>query len=130
MYTQMIQDALGLFSGSIVGFSLGLVGGGGSILAVPLLFYLVGVPNAHIAIGLLPSARFGKSQFSLNGNRSNCRSDRHPSRYPRQQLHYAASAWCPAVITEVMHAAAKSASASGLPEPGRGQTFRRTRRQT
>ena len=51
MYTQMIQDALALFSGSIVGFSLGLVGGGGSILAVPLLFYLVGVPNAHIAIG-------------------------------------------------------------------------------
>ena len=51
MYSQMVQDALALFSGSIVGFSLGLVGGGGSILAVPLLVYLVGVPNAHIAIG-------------------------------------------------------------------------------
>jgi len=34
-----------------VGFSLGLVGGGGSILAVPLLVYLVGVPNPHVAIG-------------------------------------------------------------------------------
>ncbi len=31
--------------------SLGLVGGGGSILAVPLLVYLVGVPSVHVAIG-------------------------------------------------------------------------------
>jgi uncharacterized protein len=48
---QLVQDALGLLSGSFVGFSLGLVGGGGSILAVPLMIYLVGVPNAHVAIG-------------------------------------------------------------------------------
>jgi uncharacterized membrane protein YfcA len=34
-----------------VGFTLGLVGGGGSILAVPLMVYLVGVPSPHIAIG-------------------------------------------------------------------------------
>jgi hypothetical protein len=33
----LTQSALGLASGSLVGFSLGLVGGGGSILAVPLL---------------------------------------------------------------------------------------------
>src|SRR5690349_2543753 len=45
------QGALGLASGSLVGFSLGLIGGGGSILAVPLMFYLVGVPDAHVAIG-------------------------------------------------------------------------------
>src|SRR3954466_9005217 len=47
----MMQGALGLASGSLVGFSLGLIGGGGSILAVPLMFYLVGVPDAHVAIG-------------------------------------------------------------------------------
>ena len=47
----LTQGALGLASGSLVGFSLGLVGGGGSILAVPLLVYLVGVPNPHVAIG-------------------------------------------------------------------------------
>ena len=47
----LIQDALGIVSGALVGFSLGLVGGGGSILAVPLLIYLVGVPSAHVAIG-------------------------------------------------------------------------------
>jgi uncharacterized protein len=45
------QSLLGLASGMLVGFSLGLVGGGGSILAVPLMVYVVGVPDAHLAIG-------------------------------------------------------------------------------
>ncbi len=47
----LIQQVLGIGSGALVGFSLGLVGGGGSILAVPLMIYLVGVPSAHVAIG-------------------------------------------------------------------------------
>ncbi|MBR0880927.1 putative membrane protein YfcA [Bradyrhizobium japonicum] len=47
----LTQGALGLASGLLVGFSLGLVGGGGSILAVPLLVYLVGVSDPHVAIG-------------------------------------------------------------------------------
>jgi uncharacterized membrane protein YfcA len=46
-----IQYVLGALSGGLVGFSLGLVGGGGSILAVPLMVYLVGVPSPHMAIG-------------------------------------------------------------------------------
>ncbi len=46
-----IQYLLGTFAGSLVGFSLGLMGGGGSILAVPLMVYLVGVQSPHIAIG-------------------------------------------------------------------------------
>ncbi|OBX18556.1 hypothetical protein A9995_11350 [Erythrobacter sp. QSSC1-22B] len=46
-----IQYLLGAGSGVFVGFVLGLVGGGGSILAVPLMVYLVGVPSPHIAIG-------------------------------------------------------------------------------
>ena len=46
-----VQMVLGALSGSLVGFSLGLVGGGGSILAVPLMVYLVGVKDPHIAIG-------------------------------------------------------------------------------
>jgi uncharacterized protein len=45
------QFLFGFASGSLVGFSLGLVGGGGSILAVPLMVYVVGVPTAHVAIG-------------------------------------------------------------------------------
>lgn len=51
MNLEITQYLLGLLSGSIVGFSLGMFGGGGSILAVPLMVYLVGVPNAHVAIG-------------------------------------------------------------------------------
>lgn len=47
----LTQAALGIASGSLVGFSLGLVGGGGSILAVPLLIYVVGVGDPHVAIG-------------------------------------------------------------------------------
>lgn len=46
-----VQGLLAVASGSVVGFSLGLVGGGGSVLAVPLLVYLVGVTNPHVAIG-------------------------------------------------------------------------------
>lgn len=46
-----IQYILGAGSGVLVGFVLGLFGGGGSILAVPLMVYLVGVSNPHVAIG-------------------------------------------------------------------------------
>lgn len=46
-----MQAILAVLSGSAVGFALGLVGGGGSILAVPLLLYVVGLPSAHLAIG-------------------------------------------------------------------------------
>src|SRR6202044_321100 len=51
MMISAVQGVLGLASGSLVEFSLGLVGGGGSILAVPLMVYVVGVPDAHLAIG-------------------------------------------------------------------------------
>lgn len=47
----LAQGLLGFASGNAVGLSLGLVGGGGSILAVPLLIYVVGVPSVHAAIG-------------------------------------------------------------------------------
>jgi uncharacterized membrane protein YfcA len=51
LHLDTMQYALGALSGGLVGFSLGLVGGGGSILAVPLMVYLVGVPSPHVAIG-------------------------------------------------------------------------------
>ena len=51
MVLTFTQTVLAIVSGSVVGFSLGLVGGGGSILAVPLLVYVVGLDNPHIAIG-------------------------------------------------------------------------------
>ena len=46
-----LQYLLGALGGILVGFTLGLVGGGGSILAVPLMVYVVGVKSPHLAIG-------------------------------------------------------------------------------
>ncbi|MXO65486.1 sulfite exporter TauE/SafE family protein [Altericroceibacterium endophyticum] len=43
--------AAALLAGAVIGFVLGLIGGGGSILAVPLLIYFVGVGSPHAAIG-------------------------------------------------------------------------------
>lgn len=67
-----MQTLLAVLSGSLVGFSLALIGGGGSILATPLVLYVVGVRDPHVAIGtsalavaanafanLLPHARAG-----------------------------------------------------------------------
>ncbi|MDE2478079.1 MAG: sulfite exporter TauE/SafE family protein [Betaproteobacteria bacterium] len=72
----LAQHVLAVLSGLAVGFSLGLIGGGGSILAVPLLLYLVGYPNAHVVIGttalavsvnaylnLIPHARAGNVRW-------------------------------------------------------------------
>lgn len=46
-----LHYALSIASGALVGLILALVGGGGSILAVPLMMYVVAVPSAHVAIG-------------------------------------------------------------------------------
>ena len=51
IFLSAISDVLAVLSGVIVGLTLGVVGGGGSILAVPLLLYVVGVSNPHVAIG-------------------------------------------------------------------------------
>ncbi|HEX6819684.1 MAG TPA: sulfite exporter TauE/SafE family protein [Ktedonobacterales bacterium] len=45
------QQILSVLSGAMVGFILGLIGGGGSILAVPLLLYVVGYHDTHVVIG-------------------------------------------------------------------------------
>ena len=72
----LTQHILSVISGAAVGFTLGLIGGGGSILAVPLLLYLVGYPNPHVVIGttalavsvnaylnLIPHARAGNVRW-------------------------------------------------------------------
>jgi uncharacterized protein len=46
-----LPAALAVMSGGAIGLVLGLVGGGGSILAVPLLVYVVGMSSPHVAIG-------------------------------------------------------------------------------
>ncbi len=73
-----LQGLLAVVCGSAVGFSLALIGGGGSILAVPLLLYVVGVQDPHLAIGtsalavsvnafanLVPHARAGHVRWKV-----------------------------------------------------------------
>jgi uncharacterized protein len=47
----MTGDLLAVLCGALVGLILGVIGGGGSVLAVPLLVYVVGVKSPHVAIG-------------------------------------------------------------------------------
>ena len=62
---------LSIASGGMVGFTLGLIGGGGSILAVPLLVYVVGVPGTHVAIGTSALAVAASAAFNLAGHARN-----------------------------------------------------------
>lgn len=52
MTTDLLALSLAAFSGGVVALLLTLFGGGGSVLAVPLLLYLVGVKDPHVAIGV------------------------------------------------------------------------------
>jgi len=47
----VVSDLYTGLSGALVGLILGLIGGGGSIIAVPLLLYAVGMPSVHAAVG-------------------------------------------------------------------------------
>ncbi len=57
-----------IVAGSAIGLVLALVGGGGSILAVPLLVYLVGVDSPHAAIGTAAVAVALNAASSLAGH--------------------------------------------------------------
>lgn len=73
----LLQLLLGVMSGVLVGFTLGLVGGGGSILAVPLMVYVVGVDNPHVAIGTSALAVAANAAMNLGNHarRGNVRWD-------------------------------------------------------
>ena len=68
MILSTTQSLLGLASGALVGFSLGLVGGGGSILAVPLMVYVVGVGEPHVAIGTSAIAVAANAAVNLSNH--------------------------------------------------------------
>jgi len=57
-----------LASGGVIGAILGLVGGGGSILAVPLLIYAVGMRSPHAAIGTAAVAVAANALLGLAGH--------------------------------------------------------------
>lgn len=51
-----VAYAAAVASGAVVGLLLGVFGGGGSVLATPLLLYVVGVRDPHVAIGTSAAA--------------------------------------------------------------------------
>lgn len=55
-------------SGLAIGLILGVVGGGGSILAVPLLVHVVGVQSPHLAIGTAAAAVAANAMAGLAGH--------------------------------------------------------------
>ena len=52
MTSDLLTLVLAAASGGVVALLLTLFGGGGSVLAVPLLLYVVGVADPHVAIGV------------------------------------------------------------------------------
>ena len=52
----LVSLALAALGGGLVGFLLTLFGGGGSVLATPWLVYVVGIADAHAAIGTSAAA--------------------------------------------------------------------------
>ncbi|MBN9589441.1 MAG: hypothetical protein BGN85_06910 [Alphaproteobacteria bacterium 64-11] len=62
------QIVLAILSGGAVGLSLGLIGGGGSILAVPLMVYVVGISSPHVAIGTSAVAVAASALANLFGH--------------------------------------------------------------
>jgi uncharacterized membrane protein YfcA len=57
-----------LASGALVGLLLAVFGGGGSVLAAPLLLYAVGVRDPHVAISTASAAVAANAAFNLIGH--------------------------------------------------------------
>ena len=67
-----LQPVLAVLSGGAVGFMLGLIGGGGSILAAPLLLYVVGLaPHEAIGTGALAVSASAFANFAGHARRRN-----------------------------------------------------------
>lgn len=60
--------AAAIASGALVGFLLASFGGGGSVLAAPLLLYAVGVRDPHVAIGTSAAAVAATAGVNLIGH--------------------------------------------------------------
>ena len=68
MDISLSSGALAVASGALVGLLLALFGGGGSVLATPLLLYVVGVRDPHIAIGTSAAAVAVNALINLIGH--------------------------------------------------------------
>jgi uncharacterized membrane protein YfcA len=56
MDASLFTIALAVAGGTVIGALLSVFGGGGSVLATPLLIYVVGVRDPHVAIGTAAAA--------------------------------------------------------------------------
>jgi uncharacterized membrane protein YfcA len=69
-----VHSALAIASGGFVGFILGIIGGGGSIVATPLLLYLVGLePHTALGTGALAVSANAFANFSGHARAGNVR---------------------------------------------------------
>lgn len=68
MLLDPLQCAAALASGALIGAILSLLGAGGSILAVPLLVFFVGVRDPHTAIGTGAAAVAANALIALYGH--------------------------------------------------------------
>lgn len=68
MELSMTMVIAALLSGALVGLFLGTFGGGGSVLAAPLLIYAVGVEDPHVALGTSAAAVAAIALVSLAGH--------------------------------------------------------------
>jgi hypothetical protein len=66
MSADLFQIVAALASGAVIGAILSLLGAGGSILAVPLLMYVVGVSDPHTAIGTGAAAVAANALMALS----------------------------------------------------------------
>jgi uncharacterized membrane protein YfcA len=64
----LISWSLAVASGALVGLLLALFGGGGSVLATPLLLYVVGLRDPHVAIGTSAAAVAVNAFINLAGH--------------------------------------------------------------
>src|ERR1700722_2891354 len=64
---EYLQFVSAILCGALVGFTLGLIGGGGSIMATPLLLYIVGL-QPHVAIGTGALAVSVNAFFNFGGH--------------------------------------------------------------
>jgi uncharacterized protein len=68
MDMSLVSMSLAIASGAVVGLLLALFGGGGSVLATPLLLYVVGIRDPHIAIGTSAAAVAVNALINLAGH--------------------------------------------------------------
>lgn len=68
MTTDLLPLLLAVLSGGVVALLLTLFGGGGSVLAVPLLLYVVGVTDPHVAIGVSAAGVSLNALTALSGH--------------------------------------------------------------